>query len=201
MAARVAFLPRVRAAAGVLFFDAAGRVLLVKPTYKRDWEIPGGMSERDESPLATCVREVREELGIEPVIGRLLGVDWVPPQGVWDAGLMFVFDGKVLSQGAQRDHVGLGGVGALGVRPTAAHIRGAGTSLGPDRWWSARERAGWGCCIWRTGWCTPQRVGSTFGCCPMRLHQVSRSGVERGLATLGACIGLCSQRVRRSVWV
>jgi 8-oxo-dGTP pyrophosphatase MutT (NUDIX family) len=98
MAARVASLPRVRAAAGVLFFDAAGRVLLVKPTYKRDWEIPGGMSERDESPLATCVREVREELGIEPVIGRLLGVDWVPPRGVWDAGLMFVFDGGVLSQ-------------------------------------------------------------------------------------------------------
>lgn len=101
MAARVAALPRVRAAAGALFFDATGRVLLVKPTYKSDWEIPGGMTERDESPLTTCVREVREELGIEPVIGELLGVDWVPPQGVWDAGLMFVFDGGVLSQEVQ----------------------------------------------------------------------------------------------------
>jgi 8-oxo-dGTP diphosphatase len=97
MAVYVAGLPRARVAAGVLFFDAAGRVLLVKPTYKSDWEIPGGMTERDEAPLATCVREVREELGIEPVIGELLCVDWVPPQGVWDAGLMFVFDGGVLS--------------------------------------------------------------------------------------------------------
>jgi 8-oxo-dGTP pyrophosphatase MutT (NUDIX family) len=92
----VAGLPRVRAAAGALFFDGAGRVLLVKPVYKADWEIPGGVLERDESPRAACVREVREELGITPPIGGLLGVDWVPPQGVWDAGLMFVFDGGVL---------------------------------------------------------------------------------------------------------
>jgi len=31
-----------RVAAGVLFRDAQGRVLLVKPTYKDGWDIPGG---------------------------------------------------------------------------------------------------------------------------------------------------------------
>lgn len=30
-----------RVAAGALSVDAAGRVLLVKPTYKRGWDIPG----------------------------------------------------------------------------------------------------------------------------------------------------------------
>jgi len=96
VASYVAGLARVRAAAGALFFDEVGRVLLVKPVYKGDWEIPGGVLERGESPRVACIREVREELGITPPIGRLLGVDWVPPQGVWDAGLMFVFDGGVL---------------------------------------------------------------------------------------------------------
>ncbi|MGW6244366.1 NUDIX domain-containing protein [Streptomyces roseolus] len=38
-------LPRKRVAAGVLFFDDAGRVLLVDPVYKEPWEIPGGAVE------------------------------------------------------------------------------------------------------------------------------------------------------------
>ena len=37
-----ATLPRKRMGAGVLFTDEAGRVLLVEPTYKDYWEIPGG---------------------------------------------------------------------------------------------------------------------------------------------------------------
>ncbi|WP_412102692.1 NUDIX domain-containing protein [Plantactinospora sp. KLBMP9567] len=34
---------------GLLFTDPAGRVLLVEPTYKEHWEIPGGCVEADES--------------------------------------------------------------------------------------------------------------------------------------------------------
>lgn len=37
-----ATLPRKRMGAGLLFPDARGRVLLVEPTYKAYWEIPGG---------------------------------------------------------------------------------------------------------------------------------------------------------------
>jgi 8-oxo-dGTP pyrophosphatase MutT (NUDIX family) len=95
--AYIASLVRVRAAAGVLFFDAAGRVLLVHPTYKDQWEIPGGSLELDESPRVACEREVREELGIAPGIGRVLCVDWVSPAPPWDGGLMFLFDGGVLT--------------------------------------------------------------------------------------------------------
>ena len=34
-----------RVAAGALFFDDRGRVLLVHPTYKDTWDIPGGYVE------------------------------------------------------------------------------------------------------------------------------------------------------------
>ncbi|MFC7548000.1 NUDIX domain-containing protein [Plantactinospora sp. GCM10030261] len=95
--AYIANVTRVRAAAGVIFRDQAGRVLLVHPTYKDVWEIPGGMVEADESPADACVREVREELGLSVRPGELLCVDWVPPSPPWDGGLMFIFDGGVLT--------------------------------------------------------------------------------------------------------
>ena len=53
-----------RVAAGALFSDESGRVLLVKPTYKKTWDIPGGYVEPGESPRAACIREIREELGL-----------------------------------------------------------------------------------------------------------------------------------------
>lgn len=81
-----------RVAAGVLFRDAQGRVLLVKPTYKDGWDIPGGYVEPGESPKQAAHREVLEELGIEPPIGRLLVVDWAPHPAEGDK-VLFVFDG------------------------------------------------------------------------------------------------------------
>ncbi|MFE0376432.1 NUDIX domain-containing protein [Streptomyces inhibens] len=85
-----------RMAAGALFFDAAGRVLMVEPSYKDYWEIPGGYVETGESPLQACVREVREELGITPPIGRLLAVDWAPSAKEGDK-VLYLFDGGQLS--------------------------------------------------------------------------------------------------------
>ncbi|GAA2305112.1 NUDIX hydrolase [Nonomuraea roseoviolacea subsp. roseoviolacea] len=84
-----------RAAAGALFFDAEGRVMLVQPAYKEQREIPGGHVEPGETPYQACVREVREELGIEPAIGRLLVVDWAPHPEQGDK-ILFVFDGGEL---------------------------------------------------------------------------------------------------------
>ncbi|MBM4794599.1 NUDIX hydrolase [Streptomyces sioyaensis] len=89
-------MARPRMASGALFFDDQGRVMMLEPTYKDYREIPGGYVETGESPLQACVREVREELGISPEIGRLLAVDWAPSPGEGDK-LLYLFDGGVLT--------------------------------------------------------------------------------------------------------
>jgi ADP-ribose pyrophosphatase YjhB (NUDIX family) len=81
-----------RVAAGALFTDEAGRILLVRPTYKQHWDIPGGYVEPGESPRAACIREIGEELGQPLPIGGLLVVDWAPAEGEGDK-LLFVFEG------------------------------------------------------------------------------------------------------------
>jgi 8-oxo-dGTP pyrophosphatase MutT (NUDIX family) len=94
----VAGLPRKRMATGVLFRDGAGRVLLVQPSYKPNWEIPGGAVEAGESPWAAGTRELSEELGWDRLLGRLLVVDHVRPQDSRPEGVVFVFDGGELDE-------------------------------------------------------------------------------------------------------
>ena len=89
----------VGSAAGALFFDERGRVLLVEPTYKPRWEIPGGVVEPGETPHQGCVREVAEELGLTVPVGRLLVVDWAPHPEQGDK-VLFVFDGGPLTAAA-----------------------------------------------------------------------------------------------------
>jgi 8-oxo-dGTP diphosphatase len=84
-----------RVSAGAVFVDDAGAVMLVRPTYKSYWDVPGGYVEPGESPHEACVREVREELGITPPIGRMLVVDWAPTEAEGDK-LLFLFDGGTL---------------------------------------------------------------------------------------------------------
>ncbi|MBO0819256.1 MAG: NUDIX hydrolase [Nocardiopsaceae bacterium] len=94
----MASLARKRMAAGALIRDGAGRVLLVEPTYKPTWEVPGGAVEAEESPPAACRREVLEELGLDRPVGRVLAVDWVPSRPERPEGLILVYDGGVLSE-------------------------------------------------------------------------------------------------------
>ena len=48
-----------------------GCVLLVKPSYRSVWTLPGGVSERGESPIDCMRRELREETGLEcDVVGE-----------------------------------------------------------------------------------------------------------------------------------
>lgn len=93
-----ASLNRKRTAAGVLFRDEAERVLLIETTYKPEWEIPGGSVEAEEAPWATAAREVREEIGIDRPLGRLLVIHHVPTRGVMPEGLAFVFDGGLVDE-------------------------------------------------------------------------------------------------------
>ncbi|WP_230878461.1 NUDIX hydrolase [Planomonospora sp. ID67723] len=95
-----------RAAAGALFFDEHGRLLLVRPHYKDYRDVPGGYIEPGETPFQACVREVHEELGIQPPIGDLLVVDWAPHPQEGDK-VLFLFDGGILSP-SMRDSIRLG---------------------------------------------------------------------------------------------
>ncbi len=84
-----------RVAAGALFHDGHGRFLLVKPSYKSGWDLPGGYVEPGETPAEACEREVREELALSKVIDALLVIDWAPAANEGDK-LLFVFDGGFL---------------------------------------------------------------------------------------------------------
>ncbi|HVV09539.1 NUDIX hydrolase [Amycolatopsis sp.] len=90
-------LARERMSAGVLFRDEDDRVLLVEPSYKDHWDIPGGAVDAAEAPWATARREVREELGIDRAFGRLLVIDHVADDGGMPEGIAFLFDGGLIT--------------------------------------------------------------------------------------------------------
>ena len=69
-------LPKTRMAAGVLLYDEDGRLLIVKPSYRHNWLVPGGIVENNESPWIAAQREVREEIGLAVSKLRLLVIDW-----------------------------------------------------------------------------------------------------------------------------
>ena len=94
-----------RVAAGALFFDANGKMLLVRPSYKPYWDIPGGYVEPVESPKQACRREIREELGLDSFVTQLLVIDWAPNPGEGDK-LLFVFDAGLLAD-ADRNRIQL----------------------------------------------------------------------------------------------
>ena len=91
-------LPRKRLIAHVLIRDDRDRVLLCETQFKPDWELPGGIVEPGETPRLGAVREVREELGIELAVGRLLVVDWLPPYLGWDDAIEMIFDGGPVTE-------------------------------------------------------------------------------------------------------
>ena len=94
---RTLSFPKKYLSAGALFFDQDGALLLVKPTYKEGWEIPGGIVEQDESPKQACAREISEELGLEITPGPLLVLDYTSREGARSDSLQLVFLGGTLS--------------------------------------------------------------------------------------------------------
>ncbi len=84
-------------------FDRAGRLLILKPTYKSGWTIPGGVMEADgETPWQACQREVREECGLDVSASRLACVDFRRPRPGKPGGIRFLFDCGVLDDASLR---------------------------------------------------------------------------------------------------
>jgi len=91
---------RARVAVAVLFLDETDRVLLVRPAGKPIWNIPSRYLRPHEAPAEVSVLIATEQLGITPVIGRMLVVDWSPDpdDGFPEAEkILFVFDGSRLT--------------------------------------------------------------------------------------------------------
>jgi 8-oxo-dGTP diphosphatase len=94
-------VPLVPASAGALIFDRRGRLLILKPTYKSGWTIPGGVMEAGgETPWQACQREVREECGLDIDSGRLVCTDFRPPTQRNPGGIRFLFDCGALGDSA-----------------------------------------------------------------------------------------------------
>lgn len=54
-----------KAGAIVLHHDNSARVVLMYREREKDWSFPKGHIESGETPLAACVREIKEEIGLE----------------------------------------------------------------------------------------------------------------------------------------
>ena len=67
------------AATGALITDTDGLVLLVRPHHNPYWTFVGGMVDVGEAPHEACAREIKEEIGLDLSVGRLLVTDWAPP--------------------------------------------------------------------------------------------------------------------------
>ncbi|MBB2946435.1 8-oxo-dGTP pyrophosphatase MutT (NUDIX family) [Actinoplanes lutulentus] len=85
-------LPTIPASAGALIRGSKGRLLILKPTYKGGWTIPGGVVEIGESPWDACRREAKEECGLDVTTGRLVCVDFLHPRPDRPGGMRFLFD-------------------------------------------------------------------------------------------------------------
>ncbi|MGO4598477.1 NUDIX hydrolase [Terrabacter sp. 2RAF25] len=85
-------LPTKRAIAQGMLRSPAGELLLCELAYKGEWDLPGGVVDRHESPAACVVREIREELDLVVRAGPLLAVNWLPALHGWTDATVFVFD-------------------------------------------------------------------------------------------------------------
>ncbi len=72
---RIGRTAELRTGCSAFILDPMGeRVLLTRRTDNGRWCLPGGAMEAGESLAETCIREVREETGLEVRVLRLVGV-------------------------------------------------------------------------------------------------------------------------------
>lgn len=87
-------LPRKRSAVGVLIFDG-DRMLVLEPSYKPNWLVPGGVVEKSESPYEAAIRECKEEIGLPVEIVSFLCADYKRGNDEIGDAVHFLFLGKL----------------------------------------------------------------------------------------------------------
>ncbi len=93
-----ASLPKKRMAALTVYPCPNNTILIVEPLYRKEWLLPGGVVELDESPLAAAKRESMEEIGFEKVTDQLLVVNYIKKYEYKSEAIHFIFKGEALSE-------------------------------------------------------------------------------------------------------
>ncbi|MEI6238284.1 MAG: NUDIX hydrolase [bacterium] len=91
-------LPKKRMGAGAIFLNEKDEILIVKPSYKDFWSMAGGVVVENESPKDACIREVKEEIGINLKDASLLCIDYCSNKEGNGDSLQFIFFGGVLTE-------------------------------------------------------------------------------------------------------
>ncbi|MFA5023506.1 MAG: NUDIX hydrolase [Patescibacteria group bacterium] len=90
-------LPKKHIGVTVLIFDKSGKLLLVNPTYKDEWTMPGGGVDIDETPKIAALREAKEETGLDLKDIALICVEYTYKEGIKPETLQFAFYGGELN--------------------------------------------------------------------------------------------------------
>lgn len=91
-------MSKKRMAVSALFLNNNGEVLIVKPTYRPDWLLPGGLVEEYESPRKACTREIQEELNLTTPLTRLLCIEYHSEDSKQTESVQFVFYGGLIEE-------------------------------------------------------------------------------------------------------
>ncbi|MDN3557716.1 NUDIX domain-containing protein [Halomonas maura] len=81
-------------ASAAIIRNGHNEIVIVKPTYRKEWLLPGGAIEENESPQECCKRECLEELNVSIDLGELLCLEYRKATD----DVRFIFDGGILSE-------------------------------------------------------------------------------------------------------
>lgn len=69
-------LAKRHTASGAFIFNEKNQLLILKPSYKDGWNLPGGVTDEFESPYQTIIRECKEEVNLDVKIKDLVLIDY-----------------------------------------------------------------------------------------------------------------------------
>lgn len=88
-------LPRKLCGAGMIITRGQGtdtpEILIVKPSYKDGWSLPGGAVNKNESPRDGAIREMIEEIGDCADVGSLVSIEYEPRNEVHSDMVHYLF--------------------------------------------------------------------------------------------------------------